>query len=178
MNVNRVVIWNQSDVKESRSWLVLIFLPCLNLIAGAMYSFPQVKLPRAAIAAARKAGKAPDVFYCLRLLEATGISTVPGSGFGQKEGYLHSIPASTVTVPVSLSITGFSCLYHWSVTLLLNLKNQFTSYNYPLPWVWWIVPPPVGVKIGEPDLVDRVAVKANHSNAFKWIEYWFVTPIF
>lgn len=44
-------------------------------------------LPRAAIAAARQAGKAPDVFYCLRLLEATGISTVPGSGFGQKEGY-------------------------------------------------------------------------------------------
>jgi glutamate--glyoxylate aminotransferase len=35
---------------------------------------------------ARSAGKEPDVFYCLKLLEATGISTVPGSGFGQKEG--------------------------------------------------------------------------------------------
>ncbi len=52
-----------------------------------MYSFPQVKLPKAAISAAQKAGKTPDVFYCLRLLEATGISTVPGSGFGQKDGY-------------------------------------------------------------------------------------------
>lgn len=60
----------------------------MNVVAGAMYSFPQVKLPQAAIAAAKKAGKAPDVFYCLRLLEATGISTVPGSGFGQKEGYI------------------------------------------------------------------------------------------
>lgn len=29
------------------------------------------------------------MFYCLRLLEATGISTVPGSGFGQAEGTLH-----------------------------------------------------------------------------------------
>lgn len=52
-----------------------------------MYSFPQIRLPLKAIEAAKKAGKAPDVFYCLKLLEATGISTVPGSGFGQKEGY-------------------------------------------------------------------------------------------
>ena len=51
-----------------------------------MYSFPKVKLPPGAISAARSAGKAPDVFYCIKLLEATGISTVPGSGFGQKEG--------------------------------------------------------------------------------------------
>ena len=41
------------------------------------------------MAAAKAAGKAPDVFYCLRLLEATGISTVPGSGFGQAEGTFH-----------------------------------------------------------------------------------------
>lgn len=29
------------------------------------------------------------MYYCLRLLEATGISTVPGSGFGQEEGTFH-----------------------------------------------------------------------------------------
>ena len=34
-------------------------------------------------------GKPQDVFYCLKLLEATGISTVPGSGFGQKPGSFH-----------------------------------------------------------------------------------------
>ena len=28
--------------------------------------------------AAKKAGKAPDTFYCLELLQATGILTVPG----------------------------------------------------------------------------------------------------
>lgn len=60
-----------------------------NFTEGAMYSFPQLKLPAKAIAAAKAAGKAPDVFYCLRLLEATGISTVPGSGFGQEEGTFH-----------------------------------------------------------------------------------------
>lgn len=59
----------------------------LILNAGAMYSFPQICLPPKAIEDAKKAGKHPDVFYCLKLLEATGISTVPGSGFGQKEGY-------------------------------------------------------------------------------------------
>lgn len=29
------------------------------------------------------------MFYCLKLLESTGISTVPGSGFGQKAGTFH-----------------------------------------------------------------------------------------
>eukprot|EP00897_Mesotaenium_endlicherianum_P010429 jgi/Mesen1/9414/ME000614S08666 len=60
-----------------------------NFTEGAMYSFPRIELPRRAVEAARSAGKAPDTFYCLRLLEATGISTVPGSGFGQKEGSFH-----------------------------------------------------------------------------------------
>lgn len=69
------------------------FNSCRNVVCnfteGAMYSFPQIKLPPKAIEAAKEAGKVPDVFYCLKLLEATGISTVPGSGFGQKEGVFH-----------------------------------------------------------------------------------------
>ncbi|KAJ6890150.1 hypothetical protein NC651_023831 [Populus alba x Populus x berolinensis] len=69
------------------------FNSCKNVICnfteGAMYSFPQIRLPPKAMEAAKKAGKVPDVFYCLKLLEATGISTVPGSGFGQKEGVFH-----------------------------------------------------------------------------------------
>lgn len=56
---------------------------------GAMYSFPKITLPPGAMAAAKAAGKAPDVFYCLKLLEATGISTVPGSGFRQRDGTFH-----------------------------------------------------------------------------------------
>jgi glutamate--glyoxylate aminotransferase len=69
------------------------FNSCRNVVCnfteGAMYSFPQIRLPPRAIEAAKRAGKAADVFYCLKLLEATGISTVPGSGFGQKEGVFH-----------------------------------------------------------------------------------------
>eukprot|EP00941_MAST-03F_sp_MAST-3F-sp1_P005137 g5137.t1 len=56
---------------------------------GAMYSFPKIALPQSAIDQARACNMEPDVFYCLALLNETGISTVPGSGFGQKEGEFH-----------------------------------------------------------------------------------------
>jgi len=58
-------------------------------VDGAMYCFPKLELPAAAIQAAKDAGKKPDVFYCLKLLEETGISTVPGSGFEQAAGTYH-----------------------------------------------------------------------------------------
>ena len=56
---------------------------------GSMYLFPTITLPEKAIAQAQKEGRGPDEFYCLRLLDATGVCVVPGSGFGQKEGTLH-----------------------------------------------------------------------------------------
>jgi len=56
---------------------------------GSMYLYPTITLPEKAIQAAKDAGKNPDDFYCLELLDATGICIVPGSGFGQKEGTLH-----------------------------------------------------------------------------------------
>lgn len=47
---------------------------------GAMYLFPRLnKLP---------AGTT-DFDYCMKLLETTGLTTVNGSGFGQKEGTSH-----------------------------------------------------------------------------------------
>lgn len=48
---------------------------------GAMYVFPQIELPHKAVVAAQAAGKTPDTFYCLSLLNATGIVIVPGAGF-------------------------------------------------------------------------------------------------
>jgi alanine transaminase len=54
-----------------------------------MYLFPTITLPEKAIQAAKEADRQPDEFYCLRLLDATGICVIPGSGFGQKEGTLH-----------------------------------------------------------------------------------------
>jgi glutamate--glyoxylate aminotransferase len=56
---------------------------------GAMYSFPRITLPPAALAAAKKLNKAPDVMYCLELLDETGLSCVPGSGFQQAPGTFH-----------------------------------------------------------------------------------------
>lgn len=58
-------------------------------LEGALYAFPTVTLPEAAARAADAMGMAPDAFYCMQLLEATGIVTVPGSGFGQKDGTFH-----------------------------------------------------------------------------------------
>lgn len=60
-----------------------------NQPQGAMYVFPSIDLPKKAVEAAAKAGKPPDAFYALNLLEATGIIVVPGSGFGQAEGSWH-----------------------------------------------------------------------------------------
>ncbi|XP_045495795.1 alanine aminotransferase 1 [Colias croceus] len=60
-----------------------------NVVQGAMYAFPQFKLSPKAIEAAKKEGKAPDVYYAFKLLEQTGICIVPGSGFGQKPGTYH-----------------------------------------------------------------------------------------
>ncbi|CCU82630.1 alanine aminotransferase [Blumeria hordei DH14] len=56
---------------------------------GSMYLFPTIKLSSKAIEAAKKEGRSPDEYYAFRLLEATGICVVAGSGFGQKENTLH-----------------------------------------------------------------------------------------
>lgn len=56
---------------------------------GAMYLFPRIILNKSALVAAAEHGLKPDEFYCLRLLENTGICVVPGSGFGQVEGTFH-----------------------------------------------------------------------------------------
>ncbi|KAJ5899490.1 hypothetical protein N7495_004234 [Penicillium taxi] len=56
---------------------------------GAMYLFPTINLPAKAIEAAKAEGRPADEFYCLRMLDATGVCVVPGSGFGQKENTLH-----------------------------------------------------------------------------------------
>ena len=54
-----------------------------------MYLFPTVTIPLKACEQAKKEGRQPDEYYCFRLLDATGICVVPGSGFGQRPGTLH-----------------------------------------------------------------------------------------
>lgn len=60
-----------------------------NAVMGAMYSFPQIHLPKKAIEAAKKENMAPDAFYATHFLEEAGVCVVPGSGFGQVEGTFH-----------------------------------------------------------------------------------------
>nr|XP_013805735.1 PREDICTED: alanine aminotransferase 2-like [Apteryx mantelli mantelli] len=60
-----------------------------NPVQGAMYSFPRIELPPRAVQEAKAQGQAPDMFFCMKLLEETGICVVPGSGFGQREGTYH-----------------------------------------------------------------------------------------
>ncbi|KAK6186155.1 hypothetical protein SNE40_008250 [Patella caerulea] len=69
-----------------------------NEVQGAMYAFPQIKLPQKLLEAAKAKGQAPDAFYCFNLLEETGICVVPGSGFGQVEGTYHF--RTTILPPV------------------------------------------------------------------------------
>uniref|UniRef100_A0A673BXI4 alanine transaminase n=1 Tax=Sphaeramia orbicularis TaxID=375764 RepID=A0A673BXI4_9TELE len=60
-----------------------------NPVQGAMYSFPSLTIPEKAVREARDKGQQPDMFYCMKMLEETGICLVPGSGFGQRDGTYH-----------------------------------------------------------------------------------------
>ncbi|XP_044225228.1 alanine aminotransferase 2-like isoform X1 [Thunnus albacares] len=60
-----------------------------NPVQGAMYSFPRITIPEKAIKEATEKGQQPDMFYCMKMLEETGICLVPGSGFGQRDGSYH-----------------------------------------------------------------------------------------
>ena len=58
-------------------------------LIGAMYAFPKINIPQKAIDHAKTLGMEADMFYCLELIDSTGICVVPGSGFLQKPGTFH-----------------------------------------------------------------------------------------
>ncbi|KAJ0178032.1 hypothetical protein K1T71_005855 [Dendrolimus kikuchii] len=60
-----------------------------NPIDGAMFAYPRIEIPAKAQQHAVDNGMTPDEFYCLRLLEETGVCVVPGTGFGQLPGTFH-----------------------------------------------------------------------------------------
>lgn len=60
-----------------------------NATEGALYTFPRIRLSEKAVQAASGCNMAPDTYYCIQMLEKTGIVVVPGSGFGQKDGTFH-----------------------------------------------------------------------------------------
>lgn len=58
-------------------------------VDGAMYAFPRIQLPPLAVEAAARAGKAPDLLYCLEMLDVAHIAVTPGSSFEQEDGTFH-----------------------------------------------------------------------------------------
>ncbi|EGR32052.1 hypothetical protein IMG5_097990 [Ichthyophthirius multifiliis] len=58
-------------------------------VEGAMYAFPRIHLNKKIIEEAQKRKMEPDLFYCLNVLENTGIVIIPGSGFRQKDDTYH-----------------------------------------------------------------------------------------
>lgn len=60
-----------------------------NPVQGAMYAFARINIPKKAIDYARQIGKEADLFYCIEMINETGICVVPGSGFHQKDGTYH-----------------------------------------------------------------------------------------
>jgi aspartate/methionine/tyrosine aminotransferase len=54
-----------------------------------MYGFPNIKFPEKVLNEAKEKKLLPDVYYCLQLVENTGIVAVPGSGFEQEKGTWH-----------------------------------------------------------------------------------------
>lgn len=68
-----------------------------NPSEGAMYAFPKITIPAAAVQEAEKEGVAPDFLYCKYILDNAGICMVPGSGFGQRDGTWH---ARTTILPL------------------------------------------------------------------------------
>lgn len=69
-----------------------------NEVHGAMFAFAKINFSDKALGAAEKEGKKPDVYYCFKLLEETGIVSVPGSGFQQEPGTYH-IRLATLSYP-------------------------------------------------------------------------------
>ena len=92
-------LWKKETdtIHEALASRMSIMVKRLNALPGvscvhspaALYLFPTIELPKQAQEAARAAGREPDMFYALQLLDETGICVVPGSGFGQKEGEWH-----------------------------------------------------------------------------------------
>ena len=90
-----------------------------NPVMGAMYAFPQIHLPKKAIAAAKEAGMAADAFYAFALLEATGICIIPGSGFGQREGTFHFRTTILAQKDVIRSMLG-----RWTILYIETLDQK------------------------------------------------------
>ena len=87
-NINSLESLKRRAVKLAKAFNALEGVTC-NEAQGAMYLFPKISIPQKALDAAKVEGHAPDSFYAMQLLNATGVVVVPGSGFRQAAGSWH-----------------------------------------------------------------------------------------
>ena len=66
-----------------------VFLVYQLSIFSALYAFPCIEIPQRAIEHAKFKNIEPDTFYCLELIESTGICAVPGNSFKQQRDTYH-----------------------------------------------------------------------------------------
>lgn len=90
-NQEKNAIFNNLKLKAELMSKILNTIPRFSCqkIDGAMYAFPSIDIPQFRIDEAKLKNVEPDMLFALALLEETGIVSVPGSGFGQKQGTHH-----------------------------------------------------------------------------------------
>ncbi|XP_047143698.1 alanine aminotransferase 2-like isoform X2 [Hydra vulgaris] len=92
-----VFLKEKTDILSSLNKRANLVYSALNMIdgitcskiQGALYAFPKITIPQKAIDEAKLLGLTPDSFYCLKLIEETGICAYEGSIFYQKEDTFH-----------------------------------------------------------------------------------------
>lgn len=101
----------QKKAKTTASMLNSLEGVTCNDVTGSLYAFPRIKLPLKVIKEAKLKNCTPDEFYCLQMLEATGLTPIPGRNFGQKEGTYHVrftiLPSEDKVVPMFNKISKF-----------------------------------------------------------------------
>jgi alanine transaminase len=94
-------------------------------IEGAMYAFAKLDIPEKAVKHAAQQKMAADEFWCLELVEKTGIVCVPGSGFGQEPGTFHF--RLTILPPMNILENMLAMLK----TFQMNFQKTWSSNPSP-----------------------------------------------
>lgn len=114
-------------------------------IQGAMYAFAKVDIPEKAIKHAAQQKMAADEFYCLELVEKTGIVCVPGSGFGQQPGTFHF--RLTILPPVKMLQKMLVMLKEFQMNFQATWSSDLSPARKSVKHhsIWSSAPSPVAV---------------------------------
>ena len=99
--------------------------------AGAMYVHPRLTLSPKVVEAAKAEGRSPDTYYCLELLDKTGLCVVPGAGFGQEDGTYHFRSTFLAGEDIMDGVLERMSKFHAKFTAKHALKHEFNSTTRP-----------------------------------------------